>query len=202
MTTVRRRRSPGAEARGRRPARSRRRGSTTRPRFFQDGSVLVAGGYNGGTLATAQRYFPSTNTWSSAGTMGFPRAAHTATHLPNGKVLVVGGINFSTNAVTNTTELSRSGDQQLVRWSESFDRHPRVPQCGAPQHRQGPRRRGSNGLAGLHVSRNRGALHPWNAWKLGANRIAASCAQQCEHGATRERPGAPGWRPGEQLPDA
>ncbi|MFL5639371.1 MAG: Kelch repeat-containing protein, partial [Gemmatimonadaceae bacterium] len=74
--------------------------------LLQDGSVLVAGGYNGSTtFSSAERYDPATSTWVSAGSMASPRTGHTATLLPNGKVLVVGGIRFPFNNLYNTTEL-------------------------------------------------------------------------------------------------
>jgi N-acetylneuraminic acid mutarotase len=59
------------------------------------GKVLVAGGFNGSDLASAQLYDPGSNTWSPAGSMNFAREHATATLLNNGKVLVVGGANFS-----------------------------------------------------------------------------------------------------------
>src|SRR5690349_467880 len=61
--------------------------------LLPDGSVLVAGGYALplGTTASAERYFPSTNTWQPAGTMVYARRRHAAALLDSGKVLVVGG---------------------------------------------------------------------------------------------------------------
>lgn len=75
------------------------------PRFFhsatrlRDGTVLVAGGClevgaNGCTsapVASAQIYEPARRAWSPAGTMTVGRVGHTATLLPDGKVLVAGG---------------------------------------------------------------------------------------------------------------
>jgi len=60
------------------------------------GKVLVTGGYNNidGTLKSAELYdpaLPSTQSWSPAGSMAEIRTAHTATVLPSGKVLIVGG---------------------------------------------------------------------------------------------------------------
>lgn len=89
-------------------------GSLTTPRFYhtatllQDGSVLVAGGYNfSSNFASAERYDPETGNWAPAGSMALARNSHTATLLPNGKVLVVGGIRYvgSSGTLTNTTEL-------------------------------------------------------------------------------------------------
>ena len=58
------------------------------------GKVLVAGGYGGGYLSSAELYDPATGwTTSGAGTLATGRIYHTATLLPNGKVLVAGGYN-------------------------------------------------------------------------------------------------------------
>ena len=60
-----------------------------------NGKVLVAGGntLEGGSffLPSAELYDPATNTWSSAGSLSTALAYHTATRLPNGKVLLTGG---------------------------------------------------------------------------------------------------------------
>lgn len=67
------------------------------------GKVLVAGGGTPGgndpdgnalppiPLGSAELYDPATNGWSPAGTLATARVGHTATLLPDGKVLVVGG---------------------------------------------------------------------------------------------------------------
>ena len=69
--------------------------------LLPDGKVLVAGGFNapGLTLETAELYDPNSETWTATGSvaafepgnMGTARRFHTATLLPNGKVLVAGG---------------------------------------------------------------------------------------------------------------
>ena len=61
--------------------------------LLSNGKVLVAGGFNGGYLASAELYDPATGTWSSTGPMGTARFYHTDTLLPSGKVLVAGGAN-------------------------------------------------------------------------------------------------------------
>ena len=57
--------------------------------------MLVTGGWNGSYLASAELYDSGTNTWSTAGSLGTGRDFHTATLLPNGKVLVAAGYYFS-----------------------------------------------------------------------------------------------------------
>lgn len=66
-----------------------------------DGTVLVAGGmfcgYGGcggssdALRSSAELYDPVSGNWSPTGHLGTARSGHTATLLPNGKVLVVGG---------------------------------------------------------------------------------------------------------------
>lgn len=63
--------------------------------LLNNGRVLIAGGFvgNGGGLASAEVFDPTTNSFASVAKMTVARAGHTATLLPNGSVLISGGYN-------------------------------------------------------------------------------------------------------------
>jgi hypothetical protein len=78
-------------------------GSLNTPRDYQgdstllpDGTVLIEGGYDFGTLASAELYNPTNGMWTYTGSMQYARDYQTTTLLNNSKVLVAGGINFPT----------------------------------------------------------------------------------------------------------
>ena len=77
--------------------------------LLPNGKVLVAGGCTqtgfSGVTASAELYDPTTGTWTSTGTMTTTRGYHVATLLPNGKVLVAGGVINNSQAVTSASEI-------------------------------------------------------------------------------------------------
>lgn len=85
-------------------------GSVASPRRSQtatllpNGKVLVAGGWSnndiGKALTEAEVYDPASGTWMGTGSMTLPRVWHMATQLPDGKVLVSGGISLKNSSTT------------------------------------------------------------------------------------------------------
>jgi len=68
------------------------------------GQVLVAGGFGGQqafALASAEAYLPKTGTWTRQGSMITGRNSHTATFLPDGRVLVAGGTDSNNHLLTS-----------------------------------------------------------------------------------------------------
>ena len=99
-------------------------GNMTTPRFghtatlLTNGKVLVAGGVReiafGGLniiLATAELYDPSTGAFTATGNMTTPRTVHTATLLPDGRVLIAGGLR----------EAPGSGPNLILASAELYD---------------------------------------------------------------------------------
>ena len=101
--------------------------------LLENGSVLVAGGFavlaGWPVWASAELYEPASGAFRRVGDMATPRAQHTATRLPDGKVLITGGeplIDFSTGRNEpflataevydpSTQTLTRAGDMNIPR---------------------------------------------------------------------------------------
>jgi WD40 repeat protein len=74
----------------------RREGGPYSATLLPDGKVLVAGGWDpwgfDGVLSSTELYDPITGAWTPMPSLSTPRTFHTATLLPNDKVLIVGGM--------------------------------------------------------------------------------------------------------------
>ena len=82
--------------------------------FLPNGKVLVAGGFDWTTyfilIPSAELYDPVRRTWMAGGAMNTARYDHTATLLPNGKVLFAGGrTGFPDDTILSSAELYDAG---------------------------------------------------------------------------------------------
>jgi len=83
--------------------------------LLPNGRVLIAGGFTTNatstdSIANAEIYYPDTMLFEPTGTMNIPRRAHTATLLPDGTVLVVGGMTTG-GVIVGSAEIFRSTTQ-------------------------------------------------------------------------------------------
>ena len=85
--------------------------------LLPDGTVLVAGGSYGSTLANVDRYNPENGTWVAASGVHAAQG-HTATLLPNGKVLVAGGLIFENGNFAHSTRAALY-DPTSGTWSDT-----------------------------------------------------------------------------------
>ncbi len=88
-----------------------------------DGKVLVVGGTSNdrvnGMLASAEIYDPSADRFSPTGSMSVTREGQTQTLLPNGKVLIAGGIeNFGFRETLRSAELYDPASGTFTRTSD------------------------------------------------------------------------------------
>jgi N-acetylneuraminic acid mutarotase len=108
--------------------------------LLPNGSVLVAGGYAGRSdqhpqameisederlSPSAELFDPATGTWAFTGDMVVVRLGHTATLLPNGRVLVAGGDVYAYSRNTRGEELSAAElyDPAAGSWAATTSMH-------------------------------------------------------------------------------
>jgi Kelch motif/Galactose oxidase, central domain len=90
--------------------------------LLPNGKVLVVGGspsdgYHLGSTSSAELYDPQTNGWSAAASMRTPRSFHTATLLPDGRVLIVGGVEATSDMLGKVLASAELYDPALDAWS-------------------------------------------------------------------------------------
>lgn len=78
--------------------------------LLSNGKILIVGGYTNYDLgfqatASVEIYDPATGTWANTSPLELPRGHHTATMLPNGKVLVVGRGNINSPLILPTATI-------------------------------------------------------------------------------------------------
>lgn len=79
--------------------------------LLNNGQVLIAGGVTdtasciGCATVTAELYDPIKGTFTTTSSMHAPRVGYSATRLPDGKVLIAGGLDDQTDTVLNVAEI-------------------------------------------------------------------------------------------------
>jgi hypothetical protein len=91
--------------------------------LLASGEVLVVGGSGqAGDLQTLERFNPSTNLWAFGARLPRPRVAYSASILPGGLLLVVGGhADPNEPSFLNTADLYDSASD---RWRPAADLPP------------------------------------------------------------------------------
>lgn len=89
--------------------------------LLPNGKVLVVGGGNGsGQRSSAELFDPAGNSgagsWTTTGSMAYAREFHTATLLPNGKVLVAGGFDGD-DSITSAELFDPAGNSGAGSWT-------------------------------------------------------------------------------------
>jgi hypothetical protein len=83
--------------------------------LLPNGKVLASGGYDGTNyLSSVEWYDPPSGMWTVGGTLNTPRSEHTSVLLPDGNLLIAGGLN-NNGPVTNA-ELYAIGPAFTNSW--------------------------------------------------------------------------------------
>ena len=96
-----------------------------------------------GTLASSELYDPANGTWTATGSLTAARHVHTAALLPNGQVLVAGGLNGSNTLASAELYMPQSstgstGPYQVLVASPSGTPHPGDPVVVFPDAKNNP----------------------------------------------------------------
>jgi len=91
--------------------------------LLRSGYVLLVGGTNvggsGDYVSTVELYSPGTGTWSTTASLPEPRGSHSATLLPDGGVLIAGGITSGTDEDDRRTYVYRLLFPPLGSWTSA-----------------------------------------------------------------------------------
>jgi hypothetical protein len=128
--------------------------------LLPSGKALVAGGFNGSVFSSsAELYDPTTGIWSSTGSLGTARYAHTATLLSSGKVLVAGGSGSS--GPSSIAELYDQGLGFDPNWQPLLTAvSPSILHSGSELTASGSRFKGISEASGGNGAQNSSSNYP------------------------------------------
>jgi len=109
---------------------------------LRDGTVLIAGGYNGEAVNSPELFHPESGTFSPAEAMSTPRRYPSATLLPGGAVLMAGGfataygdpLTSSERFLPSTWRLPKSTGEFVEAGTMHTARWPPHGHKAKPQH--------------------------------------------------------------------